>query len=181
LRLVKATIGAAVKEGDTQIRSLTTAATAEIATAQRELPVINTNIRQLKLDVDKYKTVNAQIEKLQSDFLQLQTSVVDLGHKTLRAEKIETTGAGTSMLSFGNLGCSPADAKGSLISYCVDKSSLALNSMTEAGKTRPVASFSNIGFQDVSTSPKPPCNDGLRGTIYVQKGQSRQPDHPLCA
>jgi hypothetical protein len=175
----KTAIANAVKDGNNQISTSTAEARAEIEIAQKELPSINTDIQQLKLDVSKYKAVNNQIEKLQSDFLHLQTNIIDLGNKTLRVGTIESTGTGASMISFGTVGCSPEKAKGSPISFCVNGAPLALNSMTDAGRVRPVASFSEIGFQDVSTGPRPPCDGGSRGTVYIQKGQSHQPDRPF--
>jgi hypothetical protein len=53
--------------------------------------------------------------------------------------------------------------------------------MTPDGRTRPVASFSPSGFQDVSTLPKNECKELLRGTLYVEKGTGRQADRAfLC-
>jgi hypothetical protein len=44
---------------------------------------------------------------------------------------------------------------------------------------RPVSSLSPVGFQDVSTGPKPACAVASRGTFYVEKGTGKEADKPL--
>jgi hypothetical protein len=170
-----------VTSGTGEIRSSIESAKADISDAKRQLPTITRDIQMLNSDLGKYKEVNLRIEKLQSDFLRLQTDVVDLGHRTLKAESMETTGPGGAMESFGQVGCDQPKAKGFPFSICAQGSPLALTSVTGGGRTRPVASFSEIGFQDVSKSPRPMCNDERRGTFYVEKGSGNQADKPfLC-
>ncbi len=44
---------------------------------------------------------------------------------------------------------------------------------------RAVSSLSPVGFQDVSTAPKPTCTTANRGTFYVEKGIVRVADRPF--
>jgi hypothetical protein len=175
----KRTIQSAVKDGNNQISDSIRTANSNILNAQKQLPHINSDIQRLNSDIGKYKVVDNHIEKLQSDLMHLKTDVVDLGHKTLKAESFEETGSGPGMFSFGVVGCSSTKAKNFPISICAEGAPLALNSMTRQGEPRPVASFSSIGFQDVSTLPKPSCNEKTRGTFYIQKGPYHQGDKPF--
>jgi hypothetical protein len=177
----KAQIDAAVASGTTQIATAVTQAQTSVAQAQRDLPGVTHDVQQLKADVAKYTKVNQNIEKIQSDMLRLQNDVVDLGHKTLKAESFEGNGPGPGSMSFRSIGCSRPNLAGVSVTYCAQGSPLVLTSLTPDGRTRPVASYSSIGFQDLSTAPKPSCNESLRGTIYVQKGSFHQGDKPfLC-
>jgi len=125
---------------------------------------INTDIERVKSDVGKYSAVNQHIGKLQADLLRLQNNVVDLGHRTLKVESIEATGRGgePSYFSLARFGSPPI-----------------FNTVEPDGQIRPVASYSTIGFQDLSQLPKPLCDEKRRGTIYVQKGGPHQADTPF--
>jgi TolA-binding protein len=175
----KTQISNAVNDGKGQISQSIEAANAEIAKARQQLPAINQDIQQLKTDVGRYKNVNQHIEKLQSDFLQLQNQVVDLGQRPLKAKSLELTGGGPGMFSLGETGCDAKKAAGSPVSYCAQGAPVMLTSMSADGRTRPVASFSDMGFQDLSKSPRPACTEERRGTIFIQKGSGRQNDRAI--
>ncbi|WP_433972769.1 hypothetical protein [Tunturiibacter lichenicola] len=170
-----------VTKGTGQIHTSIEEAKSEISIAMREIPPIEGSITQLNSDLARYKEVNQRIEKLQADFSRLQTDVIDLGHKSLRAETVETTSPGGGMTTFGRTGCDQPKARGYPFSICAQGSPLALTSVMADGRTRPVASYSEIGFQDVSKAPRPGCTNDLRGTLYVEKGLAGKADMPfLC-
>jgi hypothetical protein len=178
----KAEIADAVKSGTSDIHQSIEAANSDIKNAKQELLGIGQEIGRLQSDVGKYQSVNVRIERLQADMLRLQNTVVDFGHKTLRAEMLEATGGpGGGFLSFNELGCSAVLEKApeAKAAYCAQGTPAILNSMAPSGEKRPVASFSDIGFQDLSRSEKPICNEQRRGTIYIQKGKAHQSDVPF--
>jgi hypothetical protein len=108
--------------------------------------------------------------------------VVDLGQIRIKAKSLELAGDGPGMYSLGEIGCDPKKAAGFTVSYCAQGVPAMWTSMSADGRTRPVASFSDMGFQDLSKSPKPACTEERRGTIYVQKGSMHQADKPfVCA
>lgn len=173
-------IGRNVSDGVHQIGASVDAAKSTISGAQTSIPGIDRDISQLQSDVAKYKAVDQHIDKLQSDVTGLQHDVVDLGHKTLKASVLQATGPGASLFSFGKTGCFPPDPSfKALISLCAEGSPLMFSSETPDGEARPIASFSDIGFQDLSRSPRPECDQKHRGTIYIQKGKAHQADRPF--
>lgn len=175
----QAQIARTVGDGTQQIKNSEDSATASISALEGKLPAIDQEINTLQRDAAKYKAANDHINKLQTDVLGLQKDVIDLGQKTLKVEMLQTTGAGAGLVSFGKVGCPSPDLKKWPISLCAEGSPLMFNSLTPGGFARPISSFSDIGFQDISTLPKPTCDLNRRGTIYVQKGGIHQADRPL--
>lgn len=167
-----------INDGVKQVSDSANAATMQISEAETKLPVINRDISGLESDIVKYKGVNKHIDKLQADVMGLQRDVVDLGQKTLKARVLEATGPGAGRVAFREAGCSAKDQKDQ-IALCAQGSPLMFFAQTSDGN-RPVGSISNIGFQDVSSSPKPTCDQIHRGMIYVQKGGPHQADMPFA-
>lgn len=175
----KRDVSAEVSSGKAQIDMSVQQAQADALAERQKLADIAKDAAALQVNVGKYKLVNDRIEKLQGDILRLQTQVVDLGTHRLRAYSLESTGPGGGTMTLGQIGCSKDKATTGIVSYCAEGSPAIFSSMTPDGRTRPVASFSDRGFQDISTSGRPPCNVATRGTIFVQKGAARQADSPL--
>lgn len=165
----------------------------EIASSQRavsELQRIAGDIKkqygQLQSDVGRYREVNQKIEDVQKRLMEVHSEVVNLGNRTLIAGQIKTTGPGPAGFSFEAIGCPSTLEAGSKVVYCTQESPsfpmMFFSQRTASGDLRPVASASPVGFQDVSSTPKPACTTASRGTFYVEKGIGTVADKPfLCA
>lgn len=178
----KSTVNSAVTDGKSKIGDSVKQAQADIAGQRQKLMEITTQTTSLQADVSKYKEVNQHIDKLQRDLLSLQNTVVDLGQRKLKASSLQLTGPGPGVFSLGQLGC-PKDKATGVISYCSEGSAAIFpaifTAMTPDGRMRPVSSYSDRGFQDVSNASRPLCNVTTRGTIFVEKGAPHQTDSPL--
>jgi hypothetical protein len=174
-------IRTAVGEGKDVIITAVEKGKLEIGEVRQTISGLEEQVEQLQLDVERYRKVNDDIEKLQKQITSVQGLVVDLGKRSLKARTLETTGPGPSLVTFRKLGCPPSTKKGE-VAYCAQGSPPSLFQVTSTGELRSVSSFSPFGFQDVSTSPKPSCTAAKRGTFYVEKGARNVADKPfLCA
>jgi hypothetical protein len=183
----KADVGQTASSGITEIDSSRQSALSDIANLRTQLTPLKSQVDQARTDVIKYQQVNEKIAELQSQLKSVQGQVLDLGQTKLKVGAIESTGTGPPAIGLGlaankgSTGCSLEKLGGSAAAYCVTGSPLALNQMTPDGRVRPVASFSDIGFQDLSTLPRSECKDSLRGTLYVEKETGHQADKAfLC-
>jgi hypothetical protein len=176
-------VRAAVKAGTDQIDAAVKDGEKDIAAVRDTTAGLKKQVAQLQSDTEGYAQVNQRIAKLQEGLTRVRKDIVDLGNRRLRVGTLETTGEGPSSLSLGRLGCPPsALAKGTQVAYCAQGSPTSLFQRTSSGDLRPVSSFSPVGFQDVSTGPKPACTAASRGTFYVEKGAGKEADKPLlCA
>jgi hypothetical protein len=186
-------VWAAVEKGKTEIETSIQRGKKDIETsigeAKKEIEKLRqTNAglekegKEIRADIERYRKLNVSIEALQKQIVEVQRQVVDLGERGLRAKTVETTGPGPFLLSVHEIGCPPSVlAKGAKVAYCVQDSPLSLYQRAATGELRPVSSLSPVGFQDVSTAPKPTCTAANRGTFYVEKGTGKVADKPfLC-
>jgi len=158
----------------------------QIASIQRDLTPLQEQVLNIKKDVYKYQQVNDDIKKLQLGLQQVKGDVVDIGNRKLKTGPIEATGAisstvttpGTAYLGFSpvGIGCAEKNFSNVAVAYCSTGHPLELNQVIPGSSIRPVASYSEIGFQDMSTLPKKECTQDMRGTIYVEKGEGHRPD-----
>jgi hypothetical protein len=128
--------------------------------------------------------VNAQIKKVQDDLMKVQDQVIDLGKRDVKARSFTTTGPGAMAISSGEIGCPATVIESMKVTWCPQASPQGpiLSQLSPGDQLRPVSSFSTIGFQDMSNSPKAACNVTKRGTLYVEKGNGDATDRPfLCA
>jgi hypothetical protein len=179
IKAAREQISGEVKQGKEQISTSVQQAQTELADARGKILAISQDIGTLQSDVAKYRSVNQHIEQIQNDFLRLQATVVDLGQKKLKAASLQLTGPGPGVISLGELGCPKDKAQAGTVSYCSQGSPALLNTMTPDGPARPVASLSDIGFQDISKSGRPACTVVTRGTLFVEKGAAHQSDSPF--
>ena len=125
--------------------------------------------------------IKGQVDRIDQKVVSLQEQVVDLGKREWRAEKITTTGKGGMTVSLHETGCPKRPLDGSKVAYCVEGTPPSVFQVLATGEKRPVSSFSPVGFQDISTGPKPRCNKGTRGTLFVEKRKGGGSDMPfLC-
>ncbi|HTD25060.1 MAG TPA: hypothetical protein VK738_20595 [Terriglobales bacterium] len=170
----------AVKTAKVEIATSVAEAKVDIDAVRRTTASLKEEAAQIQSDIDNYKQVNIKIRKVQEELTSVKKDVVDLGNRTLRAHSLETTGTEPSSVSLANAGCPPSIlAKGAKVAICVDGSPPFLFQRTLIGDPRPVSSLSPVGFQDVSTGPKPTCRTASRGTFYVEKGGGKEADKPL--
>jgi len=174
---VRKTVDSGKKEIETAIRK----GTEDVEKSKQAIKGMNDEIAQLNSNIVRYKKMDSNISKLQKEVKDVQGQVVDLGTRGLRAKFIETTTLGPSYLGFKHLGCPSTLEKGLAVLYCTKGSPLSLFQLTSTGEPKQVSSFSPMGFQDVSTGPKPICAAANRGTFYVEKGTGNVADKPfLC-
>jgi hypothetical protein len=171
-----------VDSGKKEIETAIQKGTEDVEKAKQAIKGMNNEIAKLNSDTARYKKVNSDIGKLQNEFNNVKEQVVDLGTRTLRVKRIEATGPGPNYLSFTELGCPSTLGVGEHILLCAKGSPTSFFQLNSMGELRPVSSFSPVGFQDVSTGPKPTCSATSRGTFYVEKGTGKVADKPfLCA
>lgn len=171
----------AVEKGNTEIETSVQEGKKDIDEVRQTTTGIKEQVKQLQSDIDRYKQVNVEIAKLQKQFNEAEGKIVDLGKRGLRANTMETTGPGPSLISFGKIGCPSSALVGTKVAYCAQGSPLSLFQLTSVGELRPVSSLSPVGFQDVSIASKPTCTAANRGTFYAEKGTGTVADKPfLC-
>ena len=122
----------------------------------------------IQTDLDGYKRVNREIKELQDKLTKVSGEVLDLSNRKVTVKELNTAGPGPSYLEFAAVGCRPLD-KASKVGYCAKGSPPTLFQQTHEGEPRSVSSLSPTGFQDISSSPRPPCTNASRGTFYVRK------------
>lgn len=172
----------AVESGKIQIDAAVREGMKDIDVVRQSTTGLSIEIKQLQSDIDRYKQVNGVIAKVQKELTDIKKDVVDLGNRTLKVGTLETSGTGTSSLSFGNPGCPSSPVQGTKVTFCAQGSPLSLFQVTSAEGSRPVSSLSPVGFQDTSTAAKPTCTAANRGTFYVEKATGEVTDKPfLCA
>jgi hypothetical protein len=189
----KAQIARAVTDGKNNLDTAVSGAMKDIGNVKEKTGALAKDVEQIQSDTKKYGQVNDSISKLQQQITSVKGQVVDLGNKGLIASNLTAMntlrlgGKGAWLQSFANIGCPPVGSveqewKWSL---CFRGERAELSIMTHTGLyrgVRPVSSFSTIGFQDTSSTPKPTCNMDSRGTFYVEKGAGNVADKPLlCA
>ena len=174
-------ISKVVDSGKKEIETAIQKGTEDVEKAKQAIKGMNDEIVKLNSDTARYKKVNNDIGKLQKEFNNVQGQIVDLGTRSLKAKSFETTGPGPDSLAFRELGC-PSTLEGNQhILLCAKGSPPSFFQLNSKGELRPVSSFSPMGFQDVSTGPKPTCSATSRGTFYVEKGTGKVADKPfLC-
>ncbi|MEQ1845610.1 MAG: hypothetical protein ABL983_08535 [Nitrospira sp.] len=170
-----------VEKGKTEIETSVQEGKKVIDEVRQTTTGIKEQVKQLQSDIDRYKQVNIEIAKLQKQFNEAEEKIVDLGKRGLKANTLETTGPGPSLISFGKIGCPSSALVGTKVAYCAQGSPLSLFQLTSVGELRPVSSLSPVGFQDVSIVSKPTCTAANRGTFYAEKGTGTVADKPfLC-
>ena len=171
-----------VQSGKDQIATSVRDTKLEIGDAQRSAADLKKGIEDIKAQTEGYKKVNESIAQLQHDMTKVQGEVIDFGKHIIKMGGFEATGTEPPQISFGGGGCPSSVAAGHAITLCAKGVPLTFFQITGSSGPRPVASLSQIGFQDTSTEPKPNCTQAERGTIYVEKGVGRSADKPfLCA
>jgi cell division protein FtsL len=177
----KTQIESAVAEAKNNINAAVEEATQDIGEVRRHSNDLGKQVNQLRLDINGYKEVNSEMQKLQQQF---HGQTANLENLDLRVHSLETVGSPAepgegTQIGFKNVGCKPSHLlrDESKVWYCVQGSPLILYQRTP-GDLRPVSSLSSVGFQDISTGPTPACTAASRGTFYVEK-TDRDPDRPL--
>jgi len=180
----KAEIESSVREGKKDIgavRQSTAVLNEEVKGIQQTTIGLDTQLKHVQSDLGRYEKVNVDIGKLQKQLNAVQGEVVDLGNRTLKVAVVDTSAGGPASLAATKLGCPTSLKEGQKLVLCVEDNPPSFFQLSSTG-LRPVSSLSVIGFQDVSTSPKPTCSAAKRGTLYVEKGSQNVADKPfLCA
>jgi hypothetical protein len=165
----------AVESAKGEIVSLAEDTKKDIEAVKQETTRLKDEVERVRADVESYKQTNIKIANLQKQILEVKGDMLDLGSKTLRARRLETSGgAGHSGLQFGTIGCDSVE-KGQQLLYCAQGSPPVLTQVSISGESAPVASRSPVGFQDTSAGAKPSCSTTNRGTFYVEKGATDKP------
>lgn len=163
-------IASMVDESEKQIRSTESDVGNLHETAKR----LQGDFQQLQSDATKYRAATQKIDELRRD---LDKAKGDWGHIDLTVRSLRTpVTAGPGALGFYFAQCPPLASKDVTVEYCPNGSPVTLFQVTADGQARPVASLSTIGFQDVSTTPKPSCDAQERGMLYVDKGAGNRAD-----
>jgi uncharacterized protein YoxC len=171
----------AVNAGKTEIDIAIREGSKEIGVVRKAIDDIRDKTTQLNSDIAQYRKATSDVSRLEKEVKDVQGQVIDLGKRSLKVSSLEVTGPGPSSLGFRDLLC-PSNTGRNPVAYCAKGSPPSLFQLTSTGDLRPVSSFSIMGFQDVSTTPKPNCTADSRGTIYVEKGTGKVADKPfLCA
>ena len=182
----KTQIESAVSEGRDSIAAAVAKGTSDIAGVRQAATMLKGEVTGLQSDINGYKEVNGEMEKLQKQF---HGQTDNLSKLDLRVHSLETVGSPSDAsepagVGLKQLGCqfSPASpwAKGSKIVLCA-QGSPPLFYQRAGDEVRPVSSLSPVGFQDVSISARPACGAASRGTFYVEKGAGRVAEHPFLA
>ena len=174
-------VGTTVENGKRDIMTAVQQGQNDIDAVRQTIPGLKQQVVALQTDINQYKKVNSDIEKLQAQLTSVKGQIVDLGARDLKANSVITTGSGPGYFAIGELGCVPP-TKGYKVIYCAQGSPTSLFQFTSAGELAPVSSRSPVGFQDLSTDAKPACNVSKRGTFFVEKGSGKVADKPLlCA
>jgi hypothetical protein len=180
----KAQIDGAAVSGRSQINDAVQTSLRDIGSLQDQAESLDNQIKELRSQTDKYRQVNVQIAKVQEDLMKVKDEVVDLGKSKLEAGMLALAGPGPMTISSRELGCPTTVEPGAKVAWCPQNSPHGpiLSQLSPSDQLRPVSSFSTVGFQDMSNSPKAACNSAKRGTFYVEKGSGDSPDRPfLCA
>ena len=112
------------------IRQGLTSSRLSLSNLEQTATTIKGQYEQLQLDVTRYRQVNEKIEEVQREPTLVKEQVVDLGNRRLRANAIETTGAGPGSIGFGAIGCR---------ANCAEYISQRMKSLTERLKILPPA------------------------------------------
>jgi hypothetical protein len=174
-------VGTTVENGKRDIMTAIKEGQNDIDAVRQTIPRLKQQVVAIQADINQYKKVNNEIEKLQTQLTSVKGQIVDLGSRDLKANTVMTTGPGPGYFGIGELGCL-SSTKGYKVIYCAQGSPTSLFQLTSTGDLTPVSGRSAAGFQDLSTTAKPTCNTAKRGTFFVEKGAGRVADKPfLCA
>jgi F0F1-type ATP synthase membrane subunit b/b' len=176
VRNAKADMQTTVRAGKKEVE----AARQETVAVAQETKAVKQEVQQIRSDAERFKRVNADIDTLQKRITSVQEKVVDLGHQTLKAETFETTGKGPMVFSSPEVGCPAFIDPTKKVALCIQAGNPPSVAVVTSAGIMPAASPS--GFQETSTTVKPPCTTKTRGMFYVEKGNGNVADTPfLCA
>jgi hypothetical protein len=177
----KTQIQDAVQQGRTDIDGSVRQGLADIDRVREAVPDLQSQVETIQGDLNKYKKATDDIGTLRKQVDELKIQVFDFGQRDVRARTFTATGVGgPSSLSFPTLGCPPVTVAESGVSFCAKGSPPSLYQFVLATHDlRPVASLSDVGFQDSSSTPKPNCTTARRGTFFVEKGSANVADKPF--
>jgi hypothetical protein len=174
-------VGKTVETGKATVTSTVTQAKAEIDEVRQMLPGLKAEVTEIQSDVTMYKKVDSEIGVVQSQLKKVQGQIIDLGKHDLKVNSLRTTGPGPGYFGIEELG-RPISTDGYKVVYFAQGSPPSLYQRTSAGEESPVSGRSTVGFQDISTDPKPTCGLSRRGTFFLEKGSGKIPDRPfVCA
>jgi hypothetical protein len=183
LHLYYRDVGTAVEAGKNQINTAVQQGRSEIDAVRKNISGLSQQATELTADFAGYKKMDNDIGRLRQQVTNVQSQILDLGNRDVKARSFTTTGkTGSSYVSFNNLGCPPSTS-GSRLTYCSNGSPpFFLFQLTSTGELTAVSSRSPTGFQDLSSEAKPSCTASKRGTFLIEKGTMGVADKPfVCA